>query len=389
MADTSAGHSPPDPQDPGGDPDIPAIEDTAGLGGWVWIVLFGGVMVLSILANILLTSCVLADRKKHSVVYFLLILMFAINLVDYALLVFEFSLGMGHEYPYGSEACTLYQVSVRGNPILQAATVLVMLHYASSLYCNLESRPVMNRNDTTVTCSRTNSLMVFFSALTGLLVAEALFSVPTACFATIVTVDDKNYCEIDLASIAPTGGHQQAISIFYLLYSAVFSYWLPLMIAIQPMFKLYRSANSDKYPEVSVVLSTASSFFVFFLLHGSVVFARHILDASGIPLSTYQSWMIKVAQSLLWLVAYFWHFTRPALALLLDPDLKQELARWFGASGTNYSSIDLPVQQNNRLIVPMNTFSVTTGSTKDIEKCDTTDENSALSEQALLDTERH
>ena len=60
------------------------------------------------------------------------------------------------------------------------------------------------------------------------------------------------------------------------------------------MTRLYRSANSDKYPEVSVVLSTASSFFVFFFLHGSVVLARHVLDASGIQLSTYHSWMIKV-----------------------------------------------------------------------------------------------
>ena len=160
--------------------------------------------------------------------------MFAINIVDYALLIFEFSLGMGHEYPYGSSACTLYQISVRGNPILQAATVLVLLHYAAGMYCNLEAtpRPSSNsgRSETTVTCSRTNNLVVFFTILTGLVVAEALFSVPTACFATILTVDAKHYCEIDLATVAPADSQQQAISIFYLLYSAVFSYWLPLLV---------------------------------------------------------------------------------------------------------------------------------------------------------------
>ena len=191
-------------------------------------------MTLSILANLLMTSCVLFNRKKHSVVYFLLIFMFAINIVDYALLIFEFSLGMGHEYPYGSSACTLYQISVRGNPILQAATVLVLLHYAAGMYCNLEAtpRPSSNsgRSETTVTCSRTNNLVVFFTILTGLVVAEALFSVPTACFATILTVDAKHYCEIDLATVAPADSQQQAISIFYLLYSAVFSYWLPLLV---------------------------------------------------------------------------------------------------------------------------------------------------------------
>ena len=32
---------------------------------------------------------------------------------------------------------------------------------------------------------------------------------------------------------------------------------------------------------------------------------------------------LQVIQSLFWLVAYFWHFSRAALALLLDPDLKE------------------------------------------------------------------
>ena len=71
-------------------------------------------------------------------------------------------------------------------------------------------------------------------------------------------------------------------------------YYCVFQIALLPMVRLYRCANSDKYPEVSVVLSTASSFFVFFFLHGSVVLARHLMDASAIQMSTYHSWMIKV-----------------------------------------------------------------------------------------------
>ena len=71
-------------------------------------------------------------------------------------------------------------------------------------------------------------------------------------------------------------------------------YYFVFQIALLPMVRLYRCANSDKYPEVSVVLSTASSFFVFFFLHGSVVLARHLMDASAIQMSTYHSWMIKV-----------------------------------------------------------------------------------------------
>jgi hypothetical protein len=59
------------------------------------------------------------------------------------------------------------------------------------------------------------------------------------------------------------------------------------------MIKLARSANSDKYPEVSVVLATVSSFFIFYSMHGCVVLTRHTIDAMGITLDTHQSWMIK------------------------------------------------------------------------------------------------
>ncbi len=45
---------------------------------------------------------------------------------------------------------------------------------------------------------------------------------------------------------------------------------------------------------------------------------------SNVPFDCFQ-----VAQSLLWLVAYFWHSTRPALAILLDADLKTSITNLF------------------------------------------------------------
>ena len=59
------------------------------------------------------------------------------------------------------------------------------------------------------------------------------------------------------------------------------------------MIRLYRS-RAGKSPEVSVALSASVSFFVFFALHGAVVAARHTIDAADIPISTHQSWMLKV-----------------------------------------------------------------------------------------------
>lgn len=344
VEEEARGPQPPQqPPDSGGG--LASVSDTTSVGGWVWIVLFGSVMALSFLANLLLAFTVVKNKKKHNVVYLMLLFMFAINLVDYSLLIFEFSLGMGHEYHHGSGACTLYQMATKGNPILQASAVLLLVNYAASTYISPPSTTAM-----ATSCSRTNTFFLFGTFVLALVLVEVLFSIPTACFATIVTVKGKNYCEIDLSKAVNGQQQQKAISVYYLLYSAVFSYWLPLMIAAVPLTRLLRSSSGDKFPEVSVVLATVSSFFIFYLLHGSVVLVRHTLDAAGIPMATYQSWMIKVAQSLLWLVAYFWHVTRPALAILLDPDLKCEVGRLFGA--TDYDSVEQNNQTdaNNRLV---------------------------------------
>merc|ERR1712226_373282 len=97
-----------------------------------------------------------------------------------------------------------------------------------------------------------------------------------------------------------------------------------------------------KYPEVDIALSTGMSYFVFFAGHGVIVLVRHSLDlansaaASGhnqaldrggdvttrIAIDDYHSKEIRVCQSLLWLVAYFWHFARPTLVIAMDQDLK-------------------------------------------------------------------
>jgi len=38
------------------------------------------------------------------------------------------------------------------------------------------------------------------------------------------------------------------------------------------------------------------------------------------------SFSFQVIQSLFWLLAYFWHFARPSLVILLDGELKEALA---------------------------------------------------------------
>jgi len=292
-------------------PEPPEVTDASTLGGWVWVVLFGLVMTLSILANMVLVISVLQMKKKRqNLVYLLLILLFLVNLVDYGLLIFEFSLGLEHEYPHGKAPCAVYQTVSKGNPIVQALVILLLVFYTANQFAVQKSR------DCGAAGHRLSTPALIGLSLSGLTVLYGLLALPTAAFAKIVIVEEKRYCEIEV------GEGQKEISIYYLVYSAVLSYWLPLLLSITPMIRLAKVANSDKHPEVTVVLATASSFFLFYSLHGCIVLVRHSLDAVGITLDTHHSWMIKVGQSLLWLVAYFWHVTRPLLAFLMDPELK-------------------------------------------------------------------
>ena len=75
---------------------------------------------------------------------------------------------------------------------------------------------------------------------------------------------------------------------------------------------------------------------------GFLLFSETSLILTRIFLSLHQ-WLFyfQVAQSLLWLVAYFWHFTRPALAILLDPDIKSDVASLFRLSNGDYTHVEL------------------------------------------------
>merc|ERR1719264_1931141 len=325
----------------------PSVEETSSVGGWVWIVMFGFVMSLSLAANLVLTLGVASNRRTRSEpVYLLLLTMFLVNVADYSLLSFEFSLGVEHVFPYSEPSCAAYQVALRSMPILEAIAVTVLVYYTAAKFLVPRNPNAVRRlwiappfyrevptssnlgSESTGSGGAPTGSFCTFAILAGVMAtACGALAVPTAYFARIVSFEGKGYCEIDLSPLVDvtSGGSaalQTAVSVYYLAYSAVLSYWLPLFISLPAMIRLYRS-RAGKSPEVSVALSASVSFFVFFALHAAVVAARHTIDAADIPISTYQSWMLKVIQSLFWLVAYFWHFSRAALALLLDPDLKE------------------------------------------------------------------
>ena len=266
----------------------PKIKDTAELGGGIWIIMFGMVIIISLAANLLLSVLVVRNRKKHNLVYLMHLLIFAINVVDFSLLTFEFNLGIEHQYPYSQTSCTIYQSIVKGNPIIQASAIVVMLLYTAKVYSthNLEQQTsetvvssdgdrrslsiflhnnLRNSNNNSVTVElqqrhhnrtrsfyrRNHDLIKFVGIVVFLVCIELILSVPTAFFASIIVDgNDKRYCEIDLSSSsflsnnddASDGAtshdyfysvnlHQLILCLYYLIYSSILTFWLPLLVS--------------------------------------------------------------------------------------------------------------------------------------------------------------
>ena len=97
----------------------------------IWLVLFSGMILLSLLVNILFFSALVCSRKL-SKTHLFLILFFLINLVEYVLIVFEFSLGSASHFPYSEASCSLYQVLLQGNPLLRSGVLILFVHQANS-----------------------------------------------------------------------------------------------------------------------------------------------------------------------------------------------------------------------------------------------------------------
>lgn len=137
------------------------------------------------------------------------------------MLIFDFSLGVEHAYPYGATTCAAYQVLVGVGPVVQAWTVLLTLWRAAGRLAGTARDGPLPRGGVLRGAAR---------ALVPV-AAVALAAAPPALFASLVTVRDVRYCAVDLRSVAPEEHRQRAISLFYLLYAALLSYWLPLWVS--------------------------------------------------------------------------------------------------------------------------------------------------------------
>ena len=101
------------------------------------------------------------------------------------------------------------------NPVIQASIMLILATYASKHY-NCQGTPEVGE----FSQRKASGLIAMI-----LILLYGVLSIAPANFATIVNIEGKRYCEITVS-----GNHQTNISIFYLIYSAVLCFWLPLMV---------------------------------------------------------------------------------------------------------------------------------------------------------------
>ena len=128
-------------------------------------------------------------------------------------------------------------------PILEAIAVTVLVYYTAAKF-------LVPRNSTNATSRRllwiyrevptssgsespSSGGLCTFAVLAGAMAAVCgVLAAPTAYLARIVYFEGKSYCEVDLSPMVSNSALlQTAVSLYYLAYSAVLSYWLPLIVS--------------------------------------------------------------------------------------------------------------------------------------------------------------
>ena len=268
----------------------------------VWIILFSLLIFLSIIINTAHQLSSLA-RRQFSLAQLVLALFFLLNLLDYALLVFEFSLAEEKHYPYSEDACAVYQLLHHSSPLLTATALLAFTRVTIACPANKSD------NIKKIIIS-----LLVVATVTALLVPSVLFS------EIAVYPSTARYCVINLSGLATRVGLDINIltSIYFILYKSVLPYWVPLALTALPVVKMMKKINfsDDKYFSQSLNLTIVTSFFVFNLPLALLELTRHALISSHS--GHHQAWTIQVLQSLFLLLSFFYHIFRPVACLVLN-----------------------------------------------------------------------
>merc|ERR1711953_1325299 len=276
----------------------------------VWIILFSLLILLSIITNTAHLVSSLA-RRQFTLPQLVLASFFLLNLLDYGLLVFEFSLTEENHFPYSEHACAVYQLLHHCSALLTATALLTF------------SRLTMRGPEQLLQPNKTHNLRRISLAL-AVAVLLLLLLLPSVLFSEIaVYPSTARYCVIDLSGLASrigldTNSQQVLTAVYFMLYKSVLPYWVPLALTVLPVVKMMKKINfsDDKYFSQSLNLTIVTSFFVFNLPLALLELTRHALISSHS--GHHQAWTIQVIQSLFLLLSFFYHIFRPVACLVLN-----------------------------------------------------------------------
>ena len=281
----------------------PATTDTNHSSSLVWLIMFAFLVTLSIISNTThLISCLV--RRQFSLPRLLIETFFLLNLLDYALLAVEFSLGEESQYPYSEGSCTAYQALQQASPLLTGCALV------------LYSRLTLSQHQ--LYSHRT-------AVLTSLAVAAllSLLLLPSLIFSEVaVNTSNARYCVIELSGLAnmisPDINTKHIVTaVYFLLYKSVLIYWLPLVLTAPDFIRVMQRINfsDDKYLSQSLNLTIVISFFVFNLPLAVLELSRQLCEESEC-----HTWTLQVLASLFRLLSFFFHIFRPLACLILRSD---------------------------------------------------------------------
>ena len=242
----------------------------------VWVILFSLLILASVTLNTVFILAVVLSRQWTST-HLLIIAFFLINLLDFALLLFEFSLGPTLRFVYSEGACSFYQLLLQAAPLLTAATFILLV---------LSSLPSAAPRPSTV----------MKRLLVGGIIS-LLLSLPSLAFSGLaVYPSGARHCVLDLGGVGagmglPTSDLQLPTAIYYLVLRCVHSYFDLTNMSNQPMPRsilpywvpmlmlplLRRSMNSKLGTSavISLPVTVAFSHAIFLLPLALVLTARY------------------------------------------------------------------------------------------------------------------
>ena len=168
----------------------------------VWVILFSLLILASVTLNTVFILAVVLSRQWSST-HLIIIAFFIINLLDYALLLFEFSLGPTLRFIYSEGGCSFYQLLLQAAPLLTAATFVLLV---------LSSLPSAAPRPSTV-----------LKRLLLVAIVSLLLSLPSLAFSGLALYPSgARHCVLDLGGVGaemglPTKDLQLPTAIYYLV----------------------------------------------------------------------------------------------------------------------------------------------------------------------------